>query len=94
MWIYRTFVQKYTEPPDPCKTDPDCINGGHQPLLKNIRTGLIDPDTPKSALTKKGGDGSTLKLVVCLIMKSMNRKNNTSIVLGRVQYARTNVLSK
>ncbi|MCJ1267455.1 hypothetical protein MMC22_007340 [Lobaria immixta] len=58
-----TFVQKYTEPPDPCKTDPDCINGGHQPLLKNIRTGLIDPDTPKSALTKKGADGSTLKLV-------------------------------
>lgn len=62
-------MQKYTEPPDPCKTDPDCINGGHQPLLKNIRTGLIDPDTPKSALTKKGADGSTLKLVVRLIIK-------------------------
>lgn len=68
MRIDRTFVQKYTEPPDPCKTDPDCIKGGHQPLLKNIRTGLIDPDTPKSALTKKGADGSTLKLVVCFVM--------------------------
>ena len=32
-------------------------------LLKNIRTGLIDPDTPKSAMTKTAPDGSKLKLV-------------------------------
>ena len=60
----RTFVQQYTAPPDPCQSDPDCINGGKQPLLKNIRRGLIDPDTPKSALTKQAADGTKLKLVV------------------------------
>lgn len=32
--------------------------------MKNIRTGLIDPDTPRSALTKKAVDGSQMKLVV------------------------------
>ncbi|MCJ1344226.1 hypothetical protein MMC31_002429, partial [Peltigera leucophlebia] len=58
-----TFVQNYTNPPDACDGNPDCIHGGKQPLLKNIRTGLIDPDTPKSAMTKKAADGSTLKLV-------------------------------
>lgn len=61
----RTFVQQYTDPPDSCKNNPDCINGGAQPLLNNIRRGLIDPDTPKSAMTKKGADGRDLKLVVC-----------------------------
>ena len=33
------------------------------PLLKNIRTGLIDPDTPQSAMTKTAVDGTQLKLV-------------------------------
>ncbi|KAF1345239.1 beta-glucan synthesis-associated [Delphinella strobiligena] len=33
------------------------------PLLQNLRTGLIDPDTPKSAYTRTALDGSEYKLV-------------------------------
>ncbi|KAL9001955.1 MAG: hypothetical protein Q9188_005099, partial [Gyalolechia gomerana] len=59
-----TFVQSYAPPEDPCKSNPECVNtGGKVPLLKNIRTGLIDKDTPKSAMTKKAPDGKTLDLV-------------------------------
>ncbi|KAL8762184.1 MAG: hypothetical protein Q9184_001781 [Pyrenodesmia sp. 2 TL-2023] len=59
-----TFVQSVGPPADPCKSNPDCINtGGEVPLLKNIRKSLIDPDTPKSAQTKKAADGKTLKLM-------------------------------
>lgn len=62
----RTFVQSVAPPEDPCKTNPDCIRTGAKvPLLKNIRTSLIDNDTPKAALTKKAADGTTLNLVVC-----------------------------
>ena len=57
-------MRNYTNPPDPCSTDANCINVGKVPLLQNIRTTLVDPDTPKSALTKKASDGSTLNLVV------------------------------
>lgn len=38
-------------------------------MLKNIRVGLIDPDTPDSAKTKKAADGTTLKLVVTVIFR-------------------------
>ncbi|KAL8703583.1 MAG: hypothetical protein Q9201_003231 [Fulgogasparrea decipioides] len=59
-----TFVQSTLPPEDPCKTNPDCISvDGKVPLLKNIRTGLIDKDTPKSAMTKEAADGKTLNLV-------------------------------
>ncbi|KAI4215767.1 MAG: hypothetical protein LQ351_001754 [Letrouitia transgressa] len=58
-----TFVQRYAPPADPCKTNPDCIDVGPVSLLKNIRTGLIDPDTPDSAKSKKAADGTNLKLV-------------------------------
>ena len=60
---YSSFVRDYTTRPDPCKANPDCINVGKIPLLKNIRHTLIDPDTPSSAKTKKSRDGSTLHLV-------------------------------
>ncbi|KAI9781853.1 MAG: hypothetical protein M1839_005645 [Geoglossum umbratile] len=40
-----------------------CLDVGKVPLLKNIRKGPIDPDTPKSAMSKKSADGSTLNLV-------------------------------
>lgn len=33
-------------------------------LMANIRTGLIDPDTPDSAKTKTAKDGTKLTLVV------------------------------
>lgn len=58
-----TFVQRFEPPPNECASDPDCIDVGNVPLLKNIRTGLIDPDTPSDLLTKKAADGSTLNLV-------------------------------
>jgi beta-glucanase (GH16 family) len=41
-----------------------CIEG-HQsePLFQGLRRGLIDPDTPKEALTRKSVTGKTQKLV-------------------------------
>jgi beta-glucanase (GH16 family) len=40
------------------------VNNNTYPLLQNVRTGLIDPDTPSSAKTRKSTfDGSTLNLV-------------------------------
>jgi beta-glucanase (GH16 family) len=56
-------VQRFTEPATKCAANPDCIDVGRIALLKNIRTSLVDPDTPKSALTKTAPDGSKLKLV-------------------------------
>ena len=48
----------------PCTGNPLCILGKeNEPLLKNVRTGLIDPDTPKSAMTRKAHDGSKQVLV-------------------------------
>ncbi|MCJ1372418.1 hypothetical protein MMC20_003642 [Loxospora ochrophaea] len=58
-----TFTQEYVDPPDPCDSDPDCINIGKISLLKNQRTGLIDPDTPQSAMTKTAVDGTKLQLM-------------------------------
>lgn len=48
-----------------CKNNPLCIDVGPVPILKNIRKDLVDPDTPRSALTKTAADGKKLKLVVC-----------------------------
>ena len=48
----------------PCTNNPLCIKGKeHEPLLTNLRKGLIDPDTPQYAMTRKSYDGSTQKLV-------------------------------
>lgn len=46
-----------------CDRDVRCISAT-LPLLKNVRLGLIDPDTPKSAYKKKSVDGRTMVLVV------------------------------
>lgn len=52
---------------DPCLENPNCIPGiTNVPLLKNVRKGMIDPDTPQDAMTKTAVDGSTLNLVVSL----------------------------
>ncbi|KAF7713508.1 Beta-glucan synthesis-associated protein [Penicillium ucsense] len=40
-----------------------CLDVGETPLLNNIRRGLIDPDTPKEAMTKMNADGREWKLV-------------------------------
>ena len=59
------LVQKIHPDTNPCATTPNCIPGiSNVPLLKTTRRGMIDPDTPKSAMTKTGVDGSTLNLVV------------------------------
>ncbi len=63
---HRTFVRTVSGvPTSTCSSNPDCLSDKF-PLLKNQRIGLIDPDTPQSAMTKKAHDGSTLKLVVCV----------------------------
>ncbi len=59
----RTFVQKVTYNHDPCKEDIGCIGNGKVPLLKNMRVGLIDPDTPDSVKSKTDYHGNTWKLV-------------------------------
>ncbi|KAI9849038.1 MAG: hypothetical protein M1837_005929 [Sclerophora amabilis] len=59
-----TFVQRIVDPTaGACASDPDCIDVGPIPLMENIRHGLIDPDTPESAMTRKSAEGQTLKLV-------------------------------
>ncbi|MCJ1433135.1 hypothetical protein MMC27_002494 [Xylographa pallens] len=57
-----TFLKSVVDPPDPCASNPNCINI-KQPLLTNVRAGLIDKDTPKSAYTKTSVDGSQMQLV-------------------------------
>ncbi|KAK3675069.1 beta-glucan synthesis-associated protein [Recurvomyces mirabilis] len=59
-----TFVQKAIEPAgsNACSLDPNCLRND-VPLLKNLRTGLIDPDTPKSAMSRKDVNGNTQTLV-------------------------------
>ncbi|KAL2788922.1 beta-1,6 glucan synthetase [Aspergillus keveii] len=58
-------AMKGLEKPRPrCETgDTLCLDVGDRPLLSNIRTGLIDPDTPASKLTKTSADGKEWKLV-------------------------------
>ena len=57
-------MQRYVETPDPCKGNDLCVKPGFKtPLLKNIRTSLVDPDTPESAKSIVAHDGSTWNLV-------------------------------
>jgi hypothetical protein len=61
----RTWVEGVLKPKDVCRPgDMLCLDVGDRPLLNNIRHGLIDPDTPKEALTKMSSEGKELKLVV------------------------------
>lgn len=50
------------------------VNDKVYPLLQNIRRGLIDPDTPQSARTRKSTDGTDLVLV---FSDEFNRENRT-----------------
>jgi beta-glucanase (GH16 family) len=48
----------------PCTNNPLCITGHEsEPLLKNLRIGLIDPDTPKEAMTRVSYNGKKQHLV-------------------------------
>ncbi|KAK0366319.1 beta-glucan synthesis-associated protein [Friedmanniomyces endolithicus] len=59
-----TFVQKAIEPAgsNACSLDPNCLRSDI-PLLKNLRTGPIDPDTPSNVKSRKGDNGKTQTLV-------------------------------
>jgi beta-glucan synthesis-associated protein KRE6 len=46
-----------------CAEDPQCIDVGSIPLFQNMRSGLIDPDTPDDAKTITTQDGNTQVLV-------------------------------
>ena len=62
---YRTWLEGILKPKSVCHPgDTLCLNVGERELLGNIRQGLIDPDTPKEALTKKNINGKEMKLVV------------------------------
>jgi hypothetical protein len=64
----RTWVEGILKPTHPCRDgDYFCLDVGERPLLNNIRRGLIDPDTPESAMTKKNADGKEWKLVVSVV---------------------------
>ena len=59
-----TFVQKLVEPAKTsCQGDPMCIDAQGFDLLKNVRTSLIDPDTPESVYTRTTHRGMKQKLV-------------------------------
>jgi beta-glucanase (GH16 family) len=48
----------------PCTNNPLCIAGKqNEPLLSNLRRGLIDPDTPKEVMTRTSYDGTKQVLV-------------------------------
>ncbi|KAL6719929.1 beta-glucan synthesis-associated protein [Lecanora helva] len=67
----------HSDEPDGNITRPepdDKVNDVKYPLFQNIRTGLIDPDTPQSALTRKSLLGQDLELV---FSDEFNRPNRT-----------------
>lgn len=49
------------------------VNDRQYPIMKNMRTGLIDPDTPASAATRTDINGDTLKLVFSDEFNEQNR---------------------
>lgn len=56
--------------------DPEAwafVNTVKYPLLSNIRTGLIDPMTPRSAMTRRGIDGDDLQLAFSDEFNGQNR---------------------
>ncbi|SMY20180.1 unnamed protein product [Zymoseptoria tritici ST99CH_1A5] len=61
-----TFVQKAIKDAHPegynCEADPMCLNEKF-PLFKNIRTGLVDPDTPDGVKSRTGDNGKRQTLV-------------------------------
>lgn len=72
--LYRTWVEGILKPTHPCRDgDYLCLDVGERPLLSNIRRGLIDPDTPEEAMTKKNADGKDWKLVVS-VKKNLSEK--------------------
>ncbi|KAF3905821.1 hypothetical protein AA313_de0206113 [Arthrobotrys entomopaga] len=73
------FVQSYIKdelpPSTPVCTGFECLPTTiqNQPLLSNARRGLIDPETPASAMTRKASDGTDWKLVFSDEFNTPNR---------------------
>lgn len=83
--LYRSWAEKLIDPNAfDCGGDPTCISA-NVPLLQNIRTGPIDPDTPQSAYTRTASDGSTQNLVV-RVQIVLALFPLTFVVLRRIQY--------
>ena len=49
------------------------VNNRTYSLMKNVRTGLIDPDTPQSAMTRTAIDGTPMNLVFSDEFNAQNR---------------------
>jgi hypothetical protein len=78
----------------PCTNNPLCIEGKeNEPLMKNIRTGLIDPDTPESAMTRTGHKGQKQVLTVGTSTLDL-RPRLMNLVLRRIQHPRPNLLRR
>lgn len=79
-----------------CSRNPDCIDSPNVPVLKNLRTDLIDPDTPDSVKTRKSKTGKTQVLVVrnpgVLVGFEETYAWGGFTVLGRVQQGGPDVL--
>ncbi|KAH6629628.1 beta-glucan synthesis-associated [Boeremia exigua] len=59
--VFETPLGQMSHYPEP---EPwAVVNDKQYPLLQNMRRGLIDPDTPKSAMEKKGQFGDEYELV-------------------------------
>jgi hypothetical protein len=81
LFLRSTFVQKLTAPTNTqCNGDPMCLDAGQIPLLKNIRTGLIDPDTPDSVKSIKAANGKEWNLVVSSVRGHAVMVAHTSVV--------------
>lgn len=73
--IPYTYETPLDQMPGHTKPEPWAhVNDEVYPLLKNMRRGLIDPDTPASAMTRQSVNGDTLKLV---FSDEFNVKNRT-----------------
>lgn len=82
---YRRTAFKHNGKHGNCDTgDTLCLDVGERPILSNIRTGLIDPDTPESVMTKKAADGKDWKLVVSLRLDEGLGEGTDMLVLGRI----------
>jgi hypothetical protein len=90
----RTFVRKLEAPKTPpCAGDPMCLGVGEVPLLKNIRTGLIDPDTPDSAKSITATDGTEWQLVVRCLANPSTENRLTCFISSPTSSTQMGVLS-
>jgi hypothetical protein len=76
----QNFVEDSNTPPS---CGALCLEHSDVPLLQNIRTGLIDPDTPDSAKTIKSANGKDWELVVSSQSMSFVMGSNLYVIVLR-----------